>query len=65
MFMSPNNAQLIEALAFASREGGMPQDCYVKGYGWIIRHGIPTEAGIKWYQENMAPSDVIETPPSD
>lgn len=44
-------AALIEAVKFAEREGKCPKDVYVEGYGWIIRNGQSTEAGVRYFEE--------------
>lgn len=43
----------IEAAAIKSMENmGAPKDIYVQDYGWVMRDGELTEAGMVWFDEN-------------
>lgn len=44
--------ELLKAVEYLQREGGDPQDMWVPDYGWILRNGQPTEAGLEWYKAN-------------
>lgn len=51
--MSEEELKAIEDAAILSLVNmGAAQDLAVPGYGWILRNGKPTEAGIQWYKDN-------------
>lgn len=48
---------LIESYKKTSENATCPDDLFVPGYGWVIRNGVGTEEGKRWYDEVLSKYD--------